>query len=87
LSNECGVPTAFLITIRKEGNIILTEERKVFGRYAFDANQYYRNIIIIPLKPGNYTIRVEPTENADDLANINASIELSTDARASDLSD
>jgi hypothetical protein len=87
LSNECGVPTAFLITIRKNDNIILREERRVFGRYAFDANKYYRRIIGIPLMPGSYTITVEPTGNADELANIDALIELSTDARASDLSD
>jgi Domain of unknown function (DUF5625) len=87
LSNECGIPTAFLITIKKDGNVVLKEERKVFGHYAFDVSKYFRNIIIVPLKPGNYTIVVEPTEIADDIANTDALIELSTDARATDLRD
>jgi hypothetical protein len=87
LSNKCGIPTAFLITIRKEGNTILKEERKVFGRYAFDANQYYRNIMIVPLRPGHYTIIVESTDNANELADIDVLVELSTDARSSDLED
>jgi hypothetical protein len=87
LSNGCGVPTAFLVTVRKDNNIILREQRRVFGRYAFDANKYYRRIIGLPLTPGSYTVTVEPTGNADELAGIDALIELSTDARASDLSD
>jgi hypothetical protein len=86
LSNECGTPTVFQITVRKDDNIILREQRRVFGRYAFDANKYYRRIIGLPLLPGSYTITVEPTGNTDDLANIDAMIEFSTDARASDLS-
>jgi hypothetical protein len=51
LSGECGVTTAFLITIKKGEDLVLREERRVFGRYAFDVNKYYRNIVTVPLKP------------------------------------
>jgi hypothetical protein len=87
LSGECGVPTAFLITLKKGEELILREEKKVFGRYAFDVKKYYRNIITIQLKPGSYTITVEPTDNGNEIADLDALIELSTDARATDLKD
>jgi hypothetical protein len=86
LSGECGVTTAFLITIKKGEDLVLREERRVFGRYAFDVNKYYRNIVTVPLKPGNYTITIEP-ESTNEIVDIDAQIELSTDARASDLKD
>jgi hypothetical protein len=87
LSGECGVPTAFLITVKKGDDLILREEKKVFGRYAFDVKKYYRNIITIQLKPGIYTITVEPTDNGNEITDLDALIELSTDARATDLKD
>jgi hypothetical protein len=59
----------------------------VFGRYAFDVKKYYRNIITIQLKPGSYTITVEPKDNGNEIADLDALIELSTDARATDLKD
>jgi hypothetical protein len=36
---------------------------------------------------GNYTITVEPVDNANELADLDALIELSSDARSSDLED
>jgi hypothetical protein len=87
ISGQCGVPTAFVIIIKKGNDLVLREEKNVFGRYSFDVKRYYRNIITIPLRPGNYTIIVEPTNNANELANLDAFIELSTDARSSDLED
>jgi hypothetical protein len=39
----------------------------------------------MPLRPGNYTIIVEPTDTAKELADLDVLIELSTDARSSDL--
>lgn len=85
--NECGIPTAFLVTIRNRDNIVLKEERKVFGHYAFDVNRYYRNIVIVHLRPGNYTITVEPIENPKEIMDVDAVIRLTTDARATDLRD
>jgi hypothetical protein len=85
--NECGIPTAFLVTIRNGDNILLKEERKVFGHYAFDVNKYYRNIVIVPLKPGNYIITVEIMENPKEIMGVDAVIRLTTDARATDLKD
>jgi hypothetical protein len=87
LLNECGIPTAFLVTIKNGDNIVLKEERRVFGHYAFDVNKYYRNIIIVRLRPGTYTITVEPTENSNEIMDVDAVVELSTDARATDLKD
>jgi len=87
LSGECGVPTAFIVTVKKGEDLVLREEKRVFGRYAFDVKRYYRNIITIQLKPGSYTITVEPTENGNEIADLEALIELSTDARATDLKD
>jgi Domain of unknown function (DUF5625) len=85
--NECGVPTSFLVTIKNRDGILFKEERTVFGHYAFDVNKYYRNIVIVPLKPGNYTITVELTESTTEIMDVDAIIELSTDARATDLKD
>jgi hypothetical protein len=84
-SSECGEASSFMITIKAGSGVILKQEKKVFGRYAFSADQFYRNILVIPLRPGSYTITVEPTEFTEKLTNARAAIELSTDARASDL--
>jgi hypothetical protein len=85
VSSECGEASSFMITIKAGSEIILKQEKKVFGRYAFSADQFYRNILVIPLRPGPYTITVEPTEFTEKMTNTQAAIELSTDARASDL--
>ena len=84
-SSECGEVSSFIVTIKAGTRIVLKEEKKVFGSYGFSANQFYRNILVVPLKPGSYTITVEPTEFTEKLTNTRAAIELSTDARASDL--
>jgi hypothetical protein len=84
-SSECGEASSFMITIKAGDNVILKQEKKVFGSYAFSADQFYRHILVIPLRPGSYTITVEPTEFTEKLTNARAAIELSTDARASDL--
>jgi hypothetical protein len=85
--NECGIPTGFLVTIRNGDNILLKEKRMAFGHYAFDVNRYYRNIIILHLRPGNYTITVEPIESPKEITDVDAVIRLTTDARATDLRD
>jgi hypothetical protein len=84
---ECGIPTDFLVTVRNDDSILLKEERKVFGHYAFDVNIYSRNIIVLRLKPGNYTITVEPIDNPTEIMDVDAIIRLTTDARATDLRD
>ncbi|MEA2941532.1 MAG: hypothetical protein QOD09_2061 [Bradyrhizobium sp.] len=84
-SSECGEASSFIITIKAGSDLILKQEKRVFGRYAFSADQFYRNILVVPLRPGSYTITVEPTEFTEKMANTHAAIELSTDARASDL--
>jgi hypothetical protein len=84
--NECGISIAFLVTIRSGDNILLNEERRTFGHYAFDVNSYYRNIVIAHLRPGNYTITVVPIESPKEIMNVDAVIRLTTDARATDLS-
>jgi hypothetical protein len=84
-SSECGEASSFMITIKAGSDVILKQEKKIFGRYAFSADQFYRNILVIPLRPGSYTITVEPTEFTEKMTNTQAAIELSTDARASDL--
>jgi hypothetical protein len=85
ISNECGDTASFVVTIRAGPEVILKQEKKAFGTYGFSATQFYRNILIIPLRPGRYTITVEPTEFTENMTRINAAIEISTDARASDL--
>jgi hypothetical protein len=85
--NECGIQTTFIVTIRNGNNILLKEKRRVFGHYAFDVSRYYRNILIVRLKPGSYTVTVEPIENPKEITDLNAVIRLSTDARATDLRD
>jgi hypothetical protein len=85
--NECGIPTVFLVTVRNGDGILLKEERKAFGHYAFDANRYFRNIIILRLRPGSYTITVDPIENPKEIMDVDAVIRLTTDARATDLKD
>jgi hypothetical protein len=84
--NECGIPTAFLVTIRNGDNIVLKEEKMVFGHYSFDVNRYYRNIVIVPLRPGTYNITVELAESPNEIMGVDAVIRLTTDARATDLS-
>jgi Domain of unknown function (DUF5625) len=85
ISNECGDTVSFVVTIKVGLEVITKQEKKVFGVYAFSATQFYRNILIMPLRPGRYTITVEPTEFTENMMRTNAAIELSTDARASDL--
>jgi hypothetical protein len=85
ISNECGDAVSFAVTIKSGSELITKQEKKVFGSYAFSATQFYRNIVVVPLKPGRYTITVEPIEFNENIVRTNAAIELSTDARASDL--
>jgi hypothetical protein len=85
--NECGIPTDFLITVRNGNSILLKKERKAFGHYAFDANRYFRNIIVLHLRPGDYTITVEPIDSPKEIMDVDAVIRLTTDARATDLRD
>jgi hypothetical protein len=84
-SNDCGVMPSFLVTIRAGADIILKEERTPAGYYSHGSNEFYRNILIAPLRPGNYTIVVEVTQASDEMSGIAATIEVSTDARESDL--
>jgi hypothetical protein len=77
----------FLVTVRNGDSILLMEKRNAFGHYAFDVNRYLRNIIILRLRPGNYTITVEPIENPKEIMDVDAVIRLTTDARATDLRD
>jgi hypothetical protein len=85
ISNECGDTVSFVVTIRAGTDVISRQEKTVFGSYAFSATQFYRNIMIIPLRPGHYTITLELVEFTENMTKTNAAIELSTDARASDL--
>lgn len=85
--HECGIPTVFIITIKNENGTILKEVRKAFGHYAFSTSMYFRNIAIVRLRPGNYTITIEPIENQKEIIDVNAVIRLTTDARATDLED
>jgi hypothetical protein len=85
--NECGVQTVFIVTVRNGDSILLKEERTAFGHYAFDVNRYSRNIIILRLRPGDYTITVESIENPKEIMDVDAVIRLTTDARATDLRD
>ncbi len=83
--NDCGVTPSFLVTIKSADNTVSSEEKTPTGQYAFSANQYSRHISIGPLRPGTYTITVEVTHSTDQLKQIPADIELTTDARASDI--
>jgi hypothetical protein len=85
--NECGIPTVFLVTVRNGDSILLKEERKAFDHYAFDMSRYYRNIIIVRLRPGSYNITVVPIENPNEIMDVDAVIRLTTGARATDLRD
>jgi hypothetical protein len=83
--NDCGVTPSFLVTIKKGMDIILREERRPVGYYAHGSSRFYRNILITPLKPGNYTITVEVTQSTDEVANTTATVDFSTDSREADL--
>jgi hypothetical protein len=83
--NDCGVMPSFLVTIRAGADIVLKEERTPAGYYSHGSNEFYRNILIAPLRPGNYTIIVEITQSPDEMSDTAATIEVSTDARESDL--
>ncbi|MHB8268437.1 DUF5625 family protein [Bradyrhizobium sp.] len=83
--NDCGITPTFLVTIRSGDKVILTDTKTPVGHYAFRANQFNRHIIITPLKPGTYTVTVQVTQSADELIQIPAGIELSTDARTLDI--
>lgn len=85
--NDCGVTPSFLVTITAGADIVLREERMPIGYYAHGSNEFYRNILIAPLKPGNYTVAVDVMQSPDEMKDISAAIELSTDPRASDLRD
>jgi len=83
--NDCGVTPSFLVTIKSADKTVLTEEKTPGGHYAFGSNQYYRHILIAPLRPGTYTITVQVTQSPDELTRIPAGVELSTDARTLDI--
>ena len=83
--NDCGVTPSFLVTIKGGMDVILQEERKPIGYYAHGSSRFYRNILITPLKPGNYTITVEVTQSENELANTTATIDLATDSREANL--
>lgn len=85
--NDCGVTPSFLITIRAGDDVISREERTPIGYYAHGSNEFYRNILVVPLKPGNYMIMVDVMQSSDELKSTSAAIELSTDPRESDLGD
>lgn len=87
ISNECGDTVSFVVTIKAGLDVIFKQEKTVSGTAGYSATQFYRNILIMPLKPGRYTITVEPTEFTENMTKSDAAIELSTDARATDLRD
>lgn len=83
--NDCGITPSFLVTIKAGKDVILREEKTPIGYYAHGSSRFYRNILITPLKPGNYTITVEVTQTANEIANTTATIDFSSDSREADL--
>lgn len=85
--NDCGEVSSFDVTVIRGGNVIFQGEKEAYGHYAQGASEYYRNILILPLRPGQYTIKVEVKEFGEGMRNADTAIELSTDSRAQDLKD
>ena len=83
--NDCGETASFKVTIRTIDNVLLEQTKTSYGYFAHSANAYYRNILITPLKPGKYNLRIEIIEFGPTMPKADASIELSTDSRARDL--
>jgi hypothetical protein len=83
--NDCGETAVFKVTIRARDNVLLEETKTSYGHFAFSASAYHRNILVTPLKPGKYNIRLEVIEFGLAMSKADAAIELSTDARERDL--
>jgi hypothetical protein len=82
---DCGERSSFEVTIMRGGDVIFRGEKEAFGHYAHGASEYYRNILILPLRPGQYTIKVEINEFGEGMKNADTAIEVSTDPRERDL--
>ncbi len=67
--------------------MILHQQQKTFGSAGFGANGYMRRILMFPLRPGTYDIKVEALEFGPNMPTARTQILLTTDANASDLGD
>jgi hypothetical protein len=85
--NDCGEISSFEVTVTRGGNVIFRGQKEAYGHYAHGASEYYRNILILPLRPGRYTIKVEVNEFGEGMRNADTAIEMSTDPRERDLED
>jgi hypothetical protein len=83
--NDCGEISLFEVTVRRGDSLIFRGEKDAYGTYGHGATEYYRNILILPLRPGQYWIKVELKQFGDGLQNADTAIEMSTDPRERDL--
>ena len=84
-AHDCGEVSSFKITITMGDRIVFAQERQAYGHYAFLERAYLRNVLIIPLRPGTYEIRVEVTEFGSRLHGAKTDLVFTTDPREQDL--
>jgi len=82
---DCGATPSFLVTIKRGTDPVVREEKVPVGTNGFSATAFYRVILKTALKPGHYDIKVEVIYSPTELADYNAMIQFTTDARSSDL--
>jgi hypothetical protein len=82
---DCGATPSFLVTIKRGTDPVVREEKVPVGTNGFSATAFSRVILKTALKPGHYDIKVEVIYSPTELADYNAMIQFTTDARSSDL--
>jgi hypothetical protein len=82
---ECGEASTFDVTVRRGNETILQRRAQPYGHYAFSERAYFRNILVTPLRPGTYDIRIEIAESGLGMRNVKTAIQLTTDPRERDL--
>jgi Domain of unknown function (DUF5625) len=83
--NDCGETSSFEVTVMRGSSVVFRAKKEAYGYYAHGASEYYRNILILPLRPGQYSIKVEVNEFGEGMRNADTAIEVSTDSRERDL--
>lgn len=85
LTSDCGAAPSFSIVVSRGPEIVVREQKAPMGRNAFSATAFYRPILEVALKPGNYVVKVEVMDAPAGIINYDALIQFTTDPRTSDL--
>jgi hypothetical protein len=82
---DCGEETSFHVKITSEGNVVLQQDKEPYGAYSFDGKAFFRNILIVPLRPGLYEFEISIEKFGAPLMDARVNIILGTYGNANDL--